>query len=246
MVFLPLLCFIIHLFQGRCKHGISDGRFLRMQSSFPQPFCPSLRLVYQSKFRTIPSLIQVPRMTNDRGEICEHNSQLQLIFLLRENYIFTFLCIFFFSPFHVVEHCHEDDPAVELLWITLSFFPAFMNLFEEAKCCESLEYFPFKLHRNSISTIQIFQMITLEIPLSLLLPSLVRVLFYTSQDRAPSRRRRRSWPSWSDKLCHTISLSSSMCALSNQSWQHHWFLSDSWSIFQFLWKTSSKNSRNDS
>ena len=49
------------------------------------------RRVYQSKFRTISFLIQVPRKTNDRERICEHNLQLSL------NCIHTFL-YFLFLP----------------------------------------------------------------------------------------------------------------------------------------------------
>ena len=105
---------------------------------------------------SISFLIQVPRTTNDREEICDHNSQLR-----------DFPA--FFSLYNVVEHWHEADPAFELLWITLSFFHKFLNLFEEAKCCGSWEYFPLELHRFSINTIQIFQMIALEIPHNLLL-----------------------------------------------------------------------------
>ena len=88
-----------------------------------------------------------------------------------------------------------------------------LNLFEEAQCWESWEYF----HSNSIDCpIQMFQMITLEIPLNFFLPSLVRVLFLYLPDRAPSRRRRRSWHSRSDEFCHTASLSRSLCSLHNQ------------------------------
>ena len=36
-----------------------------------------------------------------------------------------------------------------------------------------------------------------------------------------------------------------MCALCNQSWSHHWFLSDSWSVFQFPRTTVSHASRDD-
>ena len=76
----------------------------------------------------------------------------------------------------------------------------------------------------------------------------LRIFFYTSQtpDRAPSLRRRRSWRSRSDEFCHTASLSRSTCILCNQPWSHHWSLSGPWSIFQFLWIISAKNSRNDS
>ena len=81
----------------------------------------------------------------------------------------SFLCIFFFSPWNVVEHGHEEDSAFELLWITLSFFHKFLNLFKEAQCCGPWEYVPLD------------QMITLDIPLNFLLPSLVRVFFYTSE-----------------------------------------------------------------
>ena len=65
-------------------------------------------------------------------------------------------------------------------------------------------------------------------------------------NRAPSRRRRKSWHSWSRELCHTISLSISMCALCNWSRLHHWLLSDYWSFFQFMWRTVSQTSRDDS
>ena len=95
------LCFVLLLFQGRWKHGISDGR---IQSSFPQQFCPKLDQAYQNEFCTIAFLIQVPRMTNDRGEICEHNSQ------LRENYFYISLH-FLFLTINVVEHWHEYESA---------------------------------------------------------------------------------------------------------------------------------------
>ena len=74
----------------------------------------------------------------------------------------TFLCLFFFSPYNVVEHWHEDDLAFELLWVTLSLFHKFLNLFEEAKRCESWEYFPLELHRLYINSIHILQMSVLK------------------------------------------------------------------------------------
>ena len=40
------------------------------------PLCHILGSTSHSRFRTISSLIQVPRMTNARARICEHNSQL--------------------------------------------------------------------------------------------------------------------------------------------------------------------------
>ena len=40
-------------------------------------FCPTLCLVYQSKFCTMSFLVQLPRKTNDRDGICERTSQLQ-------------------------------------------------------------------------------------------------------------------------------------------------------------------------
>ena len=119
---------------------------------FYQQFCPkSTRLI---RISSVPfPQNQVPRMTIDRAEICEHNSQ------IREHYFYTSLH-FLFLPYIVVEHWHEDDPAFELLWFTLLLFHEFMNLFEEAKCCESWEYVSLELHRFSINTIQIFQMIS--------------------------------------------------------------------------------------
>ena len=63
----------------------------------------------------------------------------------------------------------------------------------------------------------------------LLFPSKLRSgsLLYLP-DRAPSRRRCRSWHSRPDRFCHTASLSRSMCILRNQSTIHHWSLSGSW------------------
>ena len=67
-------------------------------------------------------------MTNDRDlQFCEDYFYISPHFL--------------FLPFNVVEQCHEDDDALKLLWITLLFFHEFLNLFEEAKSCESCEYF---------------------------------------------------------------------------------------------------------
>ena len=71
---------------------------------FYQQFCPkSTRLI---RISSVPfPLIQVPRMTNDRAEICEHNSQ------LRENYFYTSLH-FLVLPYNVVEHWHEDESCL--------------------------------------------------------------------------------------------------------------------------------------
>ena len=70
---------------------ISNDWFLQNSTLFVRQFCPKLRRVYQSRFRTISFLTQVPRMTNDREGICEHNSQLSV------NYIHTFLCFLFLT-----------------------------------------------------------------------------------------------------------------------------------------------------
>ena len=50
----------------------------------------------------------------------------------------------------------------------------------------------------------------------------------------------------SDEFFHTASLARSACNVRNQSLIHQWFISGPWSIFQFLWIISSKNSRHDS
>ena len=81
---------------------MSGDRILRNSPSFVLQFCPRIRRVYQSKFRAISLLIQVPRKTNDREESAS---------LIR--------CISFFSPCNVVVHWHEDDLVVELLRFTL-------------------------------------------------------------------------------------------------------------------------------
>ena len=85
------ICFLTPLSQGRWRHEILDDWFLQSSTSFVRQFCPKLRRVYQSRFRTISFLTQVPRMTNDREGICEHNSQLSV------SDLHTFLCFPFSS-----------------------------------------------------------------------------------------------------------------------------------------------------
>ena len=124
---------------------------------------------------------------------------------------------FYFSPNNIVEHSHEDDPAFELLWITPSFFHKFLNLVEEAKCCESWEYFPLENHRFSVDTIQMFQKKTLEILLNFLLPSLVRVLFCTSWTE---HRVGDDVGLGIRDLMNSVTQSRPMCNLRNQSLIH--------------------------
>ena len=127
--------------------------FCELKHHILSSFVPnSIRLVRISS-------IQVTRMTSDREEICEHSWQ------LRENY-FRFSA-FSFSP-------HTMSLNIDMKMVLPSncsgshcrIFHKCLNLFEEVKSRESWEYFPLELHRLSINTIQIFQMITLEIPLN--------------------------------------------------------------------------------
>ena len=71
----------------------------------------------------------------------------------------TFFGVSSFSPYNVIVHWHEDDPACELLKFTLWFLQHLLNLFENAQCSESWEYLPFELHRHSVSSIQTLQVL---------------------------------------------------------------------------------------
>ena len=89
-----------------CSKKVSDQiLYLIGVSSFLQ-FCSNFRLVHLNSSLPISSLIQVPRMTNDRKETGEHILKLQK----NSEYI---LCVSVFFPYNVIIHWHEDDSAVE-------------------------------------------------------------------------------------------------------------------------------------
>ena len=70
-----VLCFLILLSQRYRRHEISGDRFRQNWASCFSSFIPFSIRFCGDGFRTISSRIQAPRMTNDRDEICEHNSQ---------------------------------------------------------------------------------------------------------------------------------------------------------------------------
>ena len=65
-----------------------------------------LRLVHQSQFRTISSLIQVPKMTIVPARICQHNSQLYT----RINSSHMFLSVVQMSSYR----CRRTDVVVQM------------------------------------------------------------------------------------------------------------------------------------
>ena len=118
------------LFQRVWKHGISDGRFLRIRSSFSRQFCSkSIRLI---RISSLPFLLwsRFTRMTYDREDIWEHNSQ------LRENYFCISLKVF--SPIQcrwacrapwvlfVINHWYTSD-----LLLVLDQFFSFFEFFSK-------------------------------------------------------------------------------------------------------------------
>ena len=50
-----------------------------------------------------------------------------------------------FLPNNVIEHRHEDDPFLELLWWDVFVLHVFLNLLKNCQCCESWDFF----HSNS-------------------------------------------------------------------------------------------------
>ena len=77
-MFFHVLCCLTLLFQRHWMLEKLGDQILYLfgVSSFLH-FCPNFRLVYQNSSCPISFLIQVPRMTNDRKETCEHTSKLQ-------------------------------------------------------------------------------------------------------------------------------------------------------------------------
>ena len=129
--------------------------------------CPTVRLVHQNKSCTISFLIQVPRMTNDRKETCEHTSELQQ----NSDHI---LLYFRFIPMSL-----NFDMKMILPWKMLRFtlysFHKFLNLFEDAQRRKSWEDFPLELRLHAIETIQFLEVVVLRIPFDFTHPSCVWV-----------------------------------------------------------------------
>ena len=164
--FFPFLYFVILLVPSRWWHEISGDGFQNVDgASLLLQFCPILRYTFQSRFRTISSLIQVPRMTNVRARICEHNSQLWY------NSEHTFLC----SLVLPIRCRCTLTWWWSFLWtaqVHTVIQSLFFDFFEKAQRCESWEICPLEFHRFSIDSIQFFEIASFQIPFDLFLPSL--------------------------------------------------------------------------
>ena len=118
-----------------------------------------IRRVYQCRFRTISLLTLVPRKTNDREWICEHNLQLSV------NCIHTFLCFLVLST-----QCRCTLTwSWSCLWSAQVHTVGLSLDFESSRggstlWCDSREYFPLELRRLAVNAIQILHMIILQIP----------------------------------------------------------------------------------
>ena len=201
---------------GHSKHGTLDEWFLRIQASCLQQFYPRLHQVYQSKFRTISFLIQVPEwpMTARKSASIIRNCNWIIL---------TCLCISLLSPFNVVEHWHEDDTLLFLSWILESV---------RGRQMLWILWIFSDIHRFSIDAIQIFQMITPE-------------SFYTSQtDHRVGKDVGFGTRDTTDFVTQQPCRAPCVLFVINLWYTND--LSGSSSIFQFLWTTFSKNSRNDS
>ena len=161
-------------------------------------------------------------MTNNHEEICEHNSQ------LRGNYFYISLHFLFLPKKNVVEHWPWRWSC---RWTALDHTVVLSCILESVRGGQMLWNLGI-FHSSSIdsSSIRFYSRNTTSFSPSKLRSGSLSYL----PDRAPSRRRRRFWHSWSDWFCHTPSLSRSMCALRNQSLIHQESLSGSWSIFSFF------------
>ena len=149
-------------------------------SSFLQ-FCPNLCLVYQNKSCTKSFLIQVPRMTNDCKETCEHTLKLQQ----HSDYILLYCR---FLPIQ----CH--------LTSTWRWF------YRWNARRESWKDVPFELYLHTIDAIQFLEV---RIPFNLNYPSCVWVPSISPIQSTESEKT-QTLEVWSDNLFRTIRWSISM------------------------------------
>ena len=57
------------------------------------------------------------------------------------------------SPNDVIEHRHEDNSSLELIWVA-HFVHELVDFLEELQCSESLENISLELHRFSVKCVQ--------------------------------------------------------------------------------------------
>ena len=86
----------------------------RSSAAFSPLFVSNIHLVCHRKCRATSSQLQALRKTNDREEMVER------------------ILLHFLNYFHIIFRLllppiHEDDPAFEVRWITLSFAHHFLN-----------------------------------------------------------------------------------------------------------------------
>ena len=90
--------------------------------------CPILLEVFHCKWNTTLFLIHVRRMTNVLLEIflrIKTNVELAI----------HFFSLSFISPYDVIEHRHEDNYSLKLIWVA-HFVHELLDFLDELQCCE--------------------------------------------------------------------------------------------------------------